>query len=85
MYLNILIYRNTFKSKSYTLQMLYFLLVVMYIQKLHHFCHRSTPWWWPKVGQKVLGNKQLWKIYQLIPAEYYKINTAIWKDQQKNM
>ena len=25
-----------------------------------------------------------WK-YQSIPAEYYKINTAIWKDQQENM
>ena len=31
------------------------------------------------------GNKQLWKIYQSIPAEYYKINTAIWKDEQENM
>ena len=25
------------------------------------------------------------KIYQSVPAEYYKINTAIWKDQQENM
>ena len=32
-----------------------------------------------------LGNKQLWKIYQSIPAEYNKINTAIWKDQQENI
>ena len=31
------------------------------------------------------GNKQLWKIYQSIPAEFYKINMAIWKDQQENM
>ena len=37
------------------------------------------------VDRKYLGNKQLGKIYQSIPAEYYKINTAIWKDQQENM
>ena len=34
--------------------------------------------------ESILGNKQLWKIYQSITAEYYKINTAIWKDQQEN-
>ena len=37
------------------------------------------------MGGNYLGNKQLWKIYQSIPAEYYKINTAIRKDQQENM
>ena len=36
-------------------------------------------------GRKYLGNKQLWKIHQSIPAEYYEINSAIWKDQQENM
>ena len=30
-------------------------------------------------------NKQSWKIYQPIPAEYCKINTAIWKDQPENI
>ena len=29
------------------------------------------------VYRKYLGNKPFWKIYQSIPAEYYKINTAI--------
>ena len=28
--------------------------VVIYIQKLHHFFNHILPWWWPKVGQKVL-------------------------------
>ena len=28
-------------------------------------------------GKNYWGNKQLWKIHQSIPAEYYKINTAI--------
>ena len=59
--------------------------VVMYIQKLHHFCNTSSPDDGPKLGRKYLENKELWKIYQSIPAEYYKINTAIWKDQQENM
>ena len=53
----------------------------MCIQKLHHFCNRSSPDDGPKTGRKYLGNKRLWKIYQSIPAEYYKINTSIWKDQ----
>ena len=57
----------------------------MYIQKLHRFCNISSPDDGPKSGRKYLGNKQLWKIYQSIPAEHYKINTAIWKDQQENM
>ena len=57
----------------------------MYIQKLHHFCYTSCPDDGPKSGRKYLGKKQLLKIYQSIPAEYYKINTAIWKDQQENM
>ena len=59
--------------------------VAMYMQKLHHFCNTSSPDDGPKSGRKYLGNRQLWKIYQSIPAEYYKINTAIWKDQQENM
>ena len=49
----------------------------MYIQKLHHFCNTSSPDDGPKSGGKYLENKQLWKIYQSIPAEYYKIKTAI--------
>ena len=36
-------------------------------------------------AESTWGKKQLWKIYQSIPAEYYKINAAIWKDQQENM
>ena len=59
--------------------------VVMYIQNLHPFCNTSSPDDGPKSDRKYLRNKQLWKIYQPIPAEYYKINTAIWKDQQENM
>ena len=60
--------------------MLFFLQ--MYIQK---FCNISSSDDGPKSGKKYLESKQLWKIYQSIPAEYYKINTAIWKDQLKNM
>ena len=52
----------------------------MYVQKLHHFCNTSSPDDSPKLGRKYLGNKQLRKIYQSIPDEYYKINTAIWKN-----
>ena len=40
------IYRNNFKSKHYTLQQYRHsssYKVVMYIQKLHHFCNRSPP------------------------------------------
>ena len=62
-----------------TAQMLFFLQ--MYIQKLHHFCNTS----FPDDGRKHLGNKQLWKIHQSITAEYYKMNTETWKDQQENM
>ena len=39
----------------------------------------------PKLGRNYLGNNWLWKIYQLISAEYHKINTAIRKDLPKNM
>ena len=92
MYLNFFSYwhylYNNFKSKCYTLQRprrSSSYNVVMYIQKLHHFCIRSTSDDGPKLGRKYLGNKQLWKIHQSIPAEYYKINTAIWIDQQENM
>ena len=82
------IYRNKFKSKRYT-QQLYrrssSYKVVMYTQKLHHFCNRFSPEYGLKSGRKYLGNKQLWKIHQPVPAKYHKINTAIWKDQQNNM
>ena len=54
--------------------------VVMYIQKLHHFCNTSSPNDGPKSDRKYSGNNQLWKIYQPIPTEYHKINTAIRKD-----
>ena len=47
------------------------------MQKFHHFCNTSSPDVGPKSGRKYLGNKQLWKIYQWISAEYYKINKAI--------
>ena len=57
----------------------------MYIQKLHQFLYISSPDDGPKSGRKYLGNKRLWKIYQSIPAEYYKPNTAIWNDQHENM
>ena len=57
----------------------------MYIQKLQHFCNTSSPDDGLKSGRKYFGNKHLWKIYQSIPAKYYKINAAIWKDQQENM
>ena len=36
-------------------------------------------------AESTWGNKQLGKIYQSILAEYYKINTAIWKDQKENI
>ena len=41
--------------------------------------------WAVAVCSVYLGNTKLCKIYQSILAEYYKINTAIWKDQQENM
>ena len=53
--------------------------VVVYIQKLHHFCNTSSPDDGPKSDRKYLRNKLLWKIYQSIPA-VYKIHMAIWKD-----
>ena len=55
------------------------------VQKLHRFCNISSPDDDPKSGRKYLESKHLWKIYLSIPAEYYKINTAIWKDQPENM
>ena len=82
------IYRNNFKNKHDTLQRPRCSSsnkVAMYIQKLHHFCNTSSPDDSPKSGRKYLGNEQLWKIYQSVPAEYYRINTAIRKDQQENM
>ena len=81
-------YKYKFKSKRYTLQRYRrssSYKVVMYIQKLHHFCNRSSSDDGPKSCRKYLGNKEFWKIHQPIPTEYYKNDTAIWKDQQKNM
>ena len=52
----------------------------MYIQKLHNFYNTSSSDDGPKFGRKYSGNNQLWKVNQPIPAEYHKINTAIWKD-----
>ena len=51
------IYRNKFKSKRYTLQRYRCsssYKVVMYIQKLHHFCNTSSPDDGPKSGRKYL-------------------------------
>ena len=60
------IYRNKFKSKHYTLQQYrrYSYKVVMYKQKLHHFCNRFSLDDGPKSGRKYWENKKLWKIYQ---------------------
>ena len=55
-------------------------IVVIQKQNVLHFSDDG-----PKSGRKYLGYKQMWKIHQSIPAEHYKINTAIWKDQQENM
>ena len=79
--------RNTFKSKHYTLQRYgrSYVVVMQKKKKLHHFCNRSSSDDDPKSGRKYLGYKQLWKIHQSIPAEHYKIKTAIWKDQQENI
>ena len=35
----------------------HFYKVVMYIEKLHHFYHASSPDDGPKLGRKYLGNK----------------------------
>ena len=92
MYLNVCSYwhylENDFKNKHFTLQRprcSFSYKVVMYIQKLHHFCNTFSPDDRPKSDRKNLGNKQLWKINQSISDEYYKINKPIWKDQQENM
>ena len=61
------------KSKRYTIQ--------QYKRSfLHHFCNTSSPDDGPKLGWKYLGNNKLWKVYQPIPDEYQKIDTAIRKD-----
>ena len=51
------IYRNTNKSKRYTLQWYRrsSYIVVMQKQKLHHFCNASSPDDGPKSGRKYLG------------------------------
>ena len=72
------IYWTDSKTKHYTIQQYKrssSYKVVMYIQKLHHF-HDDGP----KLDRKYLGNNSLWKIYQQIPTEYHKINTAIRND-----
>ena len=82
------IYRKTFKNKRYTPQRYRRSsshIVVMQKQKLYNICSRSSLDDGPKSGKKYLGYKNLWQIHQSIPAEYYKINTEIWKDQQENM
>ena len=38
-------------------------IVVMYIQKLHHFCNTSTPDNGPRLGRKYLGNNLYIYIY----------------------
>ena len=64
MYLNVFSYwhylQNNFKSKHYTQQRYrrsFTYKVVMYIQKLHHFCNRSSPDDDPELGWKYFGNK----------------------------
>ena len=51
------IYRNKFKRKRYTLQRYRrsSYKVVMYRQKLHHFCNRSSPDDGPNLSWKYLG------------------------------
>ena len=45
------IYRNKFEKS-----MLHNTTVVIYIQKLHHFCNTSFPDDGPKLGRNYLGN-----------------------------
>ena len=50
--------RNKYKSKHDSLQRYRrssSYKVVMYIQKLHHFCNRSSSGYGPKLGRKYLG------------------------------
>ena len=49
------IHRNKFNATQYNSTNAHFYKVVMYIQKLHHFCYTSSPDDGLKVGQKVLG------------------------------
>ena len=87
------IYRNTFKSKRYTLQrQRRSYIVVMQKQKLHHFCNRFSPDDDSKLGRKYLGYIQLyilyWDIYNYgkyinqFPPNMIK---AIRTDQEENM
>ena len=68
MYLNVffitnVIYKNKFKNKCYTIQQYkrkcytiqQYKKVVMYIQKLHHFCNTFYPDDGPRLGRKYLG------------------------------
>ena len=41
----------------------HFYEVVMYMQRLHHFCIIDTPDDDTRLGWKDLGNKLLWKVY----------------------
>ena len=59
--------------------------VVMYIQKLYHICNTSSPDDGPNRAESTLDINNYGKYINRFPAEYYKINTAIWKDQQENM
>ena len=52
----------------------------MFIQMLHHFCNTPSSDDGLKMGRKYSGNNELWNVYQPIPVEYHKINTAIRKD-----
>ena len=48
--------------------------VLMYIQKLHHFCNTFSPDDGPNLGRKYLGYYYLWKVYQPITVEYQYSN-----------
>ena len=76
------IYRNKFEKQTLhntTVQTLILKKIVMYIQKLHHFCNTFFTDDGLKLGRKNLGNNKLWKVNQPIPAEYPKIDWPIRK------
>ena len=67
------IYRTDLKSERYTIlqyRRSSSFKVVMYIQKLHHFCNTYSPDDGLKSGRKYLENNLSWMIYPLIRAEY---------------
>ena len=53
--------------------------VVMYLQKLHHFCNTSSPDDGQHLGRKYRENNKSWNFHQPIPTEYHKIYMAIRK------